>query len=262
MSKNYNFTITKIYGLVNRQAPPNWSLKGIRHRNSHRLTLVLSGDGQFDYDGKIVKLNKNDIFWFPKNIRRNGKTNPDDPWHFIGVHFNMETFGENDDNDFSELNDTPIHCPKNIRQKLIDLSMVWEEKGIAYQTKCRAMLQDILTDLIIYNEKSHHNPKHYNKIEIIQNHIQENITKQFKIEELAKMAGVSISYFRQLFKSISGMSVTQYINFIKIDKAKDLLISGEYNVTEVAAQTGYTDIFYFSRIFKQYTGHPPSYYLQ
>ncbi len=259
--RNYNFTVTKIYGLVERQAPPDWSLKAVRHGNSYRLSLILNGNGWFVYNGQTVKMKKDEIFLFPHNIYRDGYTDPEDPWYFITVHFNMETFGENNDNDFSELNAKPIHCPKNIRQKIIELSAVWQEKGLAYETKCRAILQDVMTDLVIYNERSRHNPLRYQKIETVQTHIQENIEKHFKIEDLAAMADVSVSYFRQLFKSITGMSVAQYVNFIKINKAKDLLISGEYNVTEVANQTGYSDIFYFSRIFKHHTGHPPSYYL-
>lgn len=88
--------------------------------------------------------------------------------------------------------------------------------------------------------------------------INENVNKNFKVSELAREAGMSESYFRAMFKSYSGYSVVQYQNFIKISYARDLLLSGNYRVNEVAAAVGISDVYYFSRLFTKIVGTNPS----
>ena len=54
-----------------------------------------------------------------------------------------------------------------------------------------------------------------------------------------------------------GVSPLAYINSLKITRAKELLLSGMYTVTEVAFMSGYSDISHFSREFKKSTGVSP-----
>ncbi|NLY76330.1 MAG: helix-turn-helix transcriptional regulator [Firmicutes bacterium] len=103
---------------------------------------------------------------------------------------------------------------------------------------------------------------HFHTIEKIINHIESNFTKTYSVEELARMAGLSPSHFRLLFKRVTGFSVTQYQINMKINKAKDLLISGACNVSEAAYLLGFNNIYYFSRLFKKNTGVNPSDYLK
>jgi len=53
-----------------------------------------------------------------------------------------------------------------------------------------------------------------------------------------------------LFKQVAGMTSNQDVTMARIGKAKDFLHSGEMNVSETAAHTGYRDLFHFSRQFK------------
>jgi len=92
--------------------------------------------------------------------------------------------------------------------------------------------------------------------------IQENYQKNFSIEELTQYSGLSPSYFRRLFKKATGLTPLQYQNYIKINKAKDLLLSGECNVSEAAFSVGFDNVHYFSRIFKKIAGVNPSHYLK
>jgi AraC-like DNA-binding protein len=82
--------------------------------------------------------------------------------------------------------------------------------------------------------------------------------ESYSIEELAELADISPSYFRNLFKRVTGLTVTQYKNRIKISKARDLILSGKCNVTEAAKTVGFNNIYYFSRLFKKITCANPS----
>jgi AraC family transcriptional regulator, arabinose operon regulatory protein len=95
-----------------------------------------------------------------------------------------------------------------------------------------------------------------NVLAYIQNHIHEVIST----EELAEKLHYSPAYFTKMFKKYTGLAPIQYINKARLDKAKMLLKTTDMMVSEIAASTGFCDIFYFSKSFKKYTGFSPSDY--
>jgi AraC-like DNA-binding protein len=85
----------------------------------------------------------------------------------------------------------------------------------------------------------------------------ENLDTNVNIEELAGKLNVGYSYFRQMFRKYTGISPTQYHLSLRIQKAKDLLVSTEKSFKEIAIDLGFESYFYFSRIFKDKTGKSP-----
>lgn len=85
----------------------------------------------------------------------------------------------------------------------------------------------------------------------------ENLNTNVNIEELAEELNVGYSYFRQMFRKYTGISPTQYHLSLRIQKAKDLLISTDQSFKEIAIDLGFESYFYFSRIFKDKTGKSP-----
>lgn len=85
-------------------------------------------------------------------------------------------------------------------------------------------------------------------------HYQEAIS----IQILADECGLSASRFSHLFREVTGMTAVQYINDLRISKAAVLLSSTDYDVSEIAARTGFRDCAYFSRMFRRSCGCCPS----
>lgn len=83
-----------------------------------------------------------------------------------------------------------------------------------------------------------------------------NAACSVSIPELARLAGVSETHFRRLFREHTGRSPTQFLAAARISRAKELLTRG-VPVKIAAAEVGYRDVFYFSRVFKQLTGTSP-----
>ncbi len=80
------------------------------------------------------------------------------------------------------------------------------------------------------------------------------------LENISKHLGVSSVYFRKLFREYYGISPMRYINGLRIKQAKTLLKSGTVSVEQVAANTGFSSVFSFSRAFKSVTGYAPTQY--
>ena len=87
--------------------------------------------------------------------------------------------------------------------------------------------------------------------------IAENYQKSITLEDAAETIGVSAMYAGQLFKKEMGCSFKQYLSEFRVEKAKDLLRSGNYRIYEVSQMTGYQTPQYFCNIFKKITGISP-----
>lgn len=88
-------------------------------------------------------------------------------------------------------------------------------------------------------------------------YFRENLNTNVNIEKLACDLNVGYSYFRQMFRKYTGISPTQYHLSLRIQRAKDLLVSSDLSFKEIAIELGFESYFYFSRIFKDKTGQSP-----
>lgn len=77
---------------------------------------------------------------------------------------------------------------------------------------------------------------------------------------LARLCFTSEAYFRRLFNARFGTSPAKYIKSLRIGKAKNLLASAAYSVTQIAEKCGYSSVYYFCQDFKTETGETPSAY--
>ena len=85
-----------------------------------------------------------------------------------------------------------------------------------------------------------------------------NIDTKLTLADLSELVQLSSAYLSRVFKETTGYSVIEFFNKLKVDKAKELIIEGDKKVKEVAQILGFTDEFYFSRIFKKIEGISPS----
>ena len=93
----------------------------------------------------------------------------------------------------------------------------------------------------------------HRRIEKVTDFIYENYNREITMEDLAKRCGISKEYFIRAFKEDTGMPPGRFVTNLRMNKAKELLLSGNHRVREVAALVGIRDEFYFSKLFKKTT---------
>ena len=94
----------------------------------------------------------------------------------------------------------------------------------------------------------------------ITRYIEENYTSQITLQSLAARFGLSKQYIMRLFREQFGMTVTHYINEVKLRKSLDLLTFHSLSISEVAYAVGFSSLYYFDRIFKKTYALTPSEY--
>jgi AraC-like DNA-binding protein len=80
------------------------------------------------------------------------------------------------------------------------------------------------------------------------------------LEELGKKIGCSHFYLSRIFSAQTGKTITQYLRQLRLERAAELLKSGEYNVTEAAMEVGYNSLSHFSAAFHEAFGSCPGLY--
>jgi len=91
-------------------------------------------------------------------------------------------------------------------------------------------------------------------------HIENDLSRAHKLDDLASIASLSISQFKILFAKYTGMSVTEYLTMLRMEKARALLVNTDTPVSIIAEASGYTNQSAFSRRFRTYFDAPPSQY--
>lgn len=97
-------------------------------------------------------------------------------------------------------------------------------------------------------------------VERVKELILEDITQELTLDQIVQKLGISKYYLVHTFKTISGTTIVEYRNSLRLTKAKKLLIETNKNITEIAVECGFGNASYFSKLFKQSEKISPSEY--
>ena len=90
--------------------------------------------------------------------------------------------------------------------------------------------------------------------------LKQNLAEPPALEELGRKIGCSHFYLSRIFSARTGLTLTQYLRQLRLEKAAELLRSGEFNVTEAALEVGYNSLSHFSAAFHETFGCCPGLY--
>lgn len=242
-----------------------------------RLYFISEGNGYLIFDGSKIKLEPNHMYLIPSYVPCS---------YFFGsnlahiyIHFSVEMpSGLNMYNLFRVLSKIeadaddpalfqkclklnpgyalPHHDPKVYQSK------PWINKEISYDSlahylETSAIISQLFSRFIkeelsvnISKIANHH-------FRSILKHIQRNIAQEISICELAEMFCTSKDHFSRVFKSITGLSPNEYIIRKRLEKAKLLLLTTNYSLSEIIQLTGFKTTAYFCRVFKKYSSYTP-----
>ncbi|OAB26539.1 hypothetical protein PMSD_25490 [Paenibacillus macquariensis subsp. defensor] len=94
----------------------------------------------------------------------------------------------------------------------------------------------------------------------IYDYVNENYAQDIMLSELALQLHLNYSYLSYYFKQQTNENLTTYINKVRIENAKQLLLNWELSISEISRMTGFSEHNYFSKVFKKITGMTPAEY--
>ncbi len=228
----------------------------------HFLALCASGRARCSIQGRPYSIGPGELLLLPTRSPGEGRGEREASAPCFSAEFGLSFANEWSEREFHRLGPV-VKCPNPFEPSALfrELYRAWNVGNAGYLVQGRAVLLKLLYLFIRGNSWSAIRDPHYDTIGKLLNLMAAGGQGTFTVRQFAELAGLSPSYLRLLFKRATGMTVVQYQQHVKISKARDLLLSGECNVTEASRRAGFQDIYYFSKLFKRRGGVKPSYYM-
>lgn len=102
--------------------------------------------------------------------------------------------------------------------------------------------------------------KMYTRISAVFEYIGEHFRENITLEELARLVSLSPHYLCKCFKKVTGRTIFEYIEQMRIQYSCYLLGTTKDSVMEIALRSGFNTVSYFNRVFKKYCGNTPKEY--
>ena len=224
------------------------------HWHTHEnweLVYCTGGEGAFRFeDGTELAYKAGDAVAIPPEVRHanfsgNGFTN---------IHLTMEAPSFPFRDAFRVTDDSEGHLRNAFREAKFYYISDMKRKELLL-----AALGELISGyMVVYHSNSEFSAPVEQLRSVIINHYAE---PDFALDEAIRSQPFHYDYLRKLFNIAFSVSPSNYIRNMRINYAKELLCTGEYSITSVAALSGFNSVVYFSREFKKATGVPPNKYI-
>ncbi len=248
----YNCEVTDVRFMLLRALEKNAVpiLLNDRKMNFNDLTFVRSGELSYIINEKSFTVKAGEAMYCPTGARR---------YRFKGTQ-SADYFSVNFKCAPEEKLDLPYHIKDaltpEIEEYFKNIMKLVDRTGEYDKFKC-----DAYTSLIAYATLERKPESIENRyLTGMKSYISENWNKKISIGDVTSAAGLSRSYGAAFFKEHTGMPVMNYIIRVRIGKACEMLKYSDDMIYEIAENTGFKDLYYFSNMFKKIVGMSPKKY--
>lgn len=157
-----------------------------------------------------------------------------------------------------------------IDQYMQEALLAFDQQNEHFKLICSCKLIEILTVLSTYfSKKIFHDTNNRNSIAGQMNKTQELLSylrnsyrEKLTGDLIASQMNMNFDYLNRIFKKQTGFTIFSYLNTIRINKAKEYLLTGTMKSYEIARLVGFNDEYHFSKAFKKSVGQTPTQFLQ
>lgn len=244
------------------------------------IGLCLEGDGTFIFGKKTFPVIPGDVFIVSNFEHHVAVTKADQTTKYLFIVFlpeliapsgsrmfdveylspfwyDLETFSNKIDNHTSTAN--------TIGQSMLEIFHLWtgQQKGCRHlvEANLRRILGELIrhystTDSAYFTTKIHNRVKLQPVLTYIQEHFRENIT----LDQVARQLHMSESRFRHFFKEVTNFGFKEYVTYLRINEAKQLLVLTDTKISHMIDSIGYSNAYQFYKLFYRYVAMTPAEY--
>lgn len=236
----------------------------------YEILFVEKGGGSIVFGDSVSEIHGGDFVFINSFEEHYFKQNDSEgPFHCYRILFDISTLGSEGDPCRSFFEGIRLcrflKMPPELEQRFVNVGALRKDSD-GMEIILRSILLDIISyaveteqyeqfSRILKNEK-----RNISAIDNAIHYIQDNYSENINLGEILNLTNYSKSHFIRLFKDSTGMNVSEYINKYRIEKACFDLIYTNNNITEIATASGFNNIQYFSRKFKEYMDCTPKQY--
>lgn len=240
-----------------------------------QISVILSGNGKYVIDDAVYDVEAGDVLFFDSKVKHhNVVTNVKEPVveffvgfsdiHFHGMPENSIDFGVS-----PKIMHMKSHMKQEVNKICYDMVMEYQSGQPGKEFMVKAYMTQLLVQVVrglTMNVKKTDVEEFetYNRsyaVKRIINYLNENYEQRISLEQIAHNMYLSPVYISKIFKEETGESPINYLIKIRLERAKEILQTGNSgSIKSIAKAVGYDDVYHFSKLFKKYYGISPLYY--
>ncbi len=230
----------------------------------HIMIFNLSGKGWVRLENKLYTVSPNQVAFLPAGLPHAYGADDSIPWNIYWMHVSgkdAKAFSQRLDSIVQEYVFDVVKAEPLI--ELFEAAIRFSLAPLDYKTmtKLTMLAHQILGEsLMQWKGKRQASRVIEGRILRSIHYMQESLDKNLSLEELARVATLSIPHYSSLFKSHTGSSPLRFFTRLRLQKACRLMEDPGQSLEAIAFQLGFNDSFYFGRIFKKYFDMSPSRY--
>ncbi|CAG7644838.1 AraC family transcriptional regulator [Paenibacillus allorhizosphaerae] len=226
----------------------------------HILLLVVKGTVDYRLGDANVTLGKGDGLFIPQGTLRSRSVHTDasEPQQMYSVHFrdsSPEYLVHFMDEPYKRIRPFGYDY---LKQRFSMLSECWLGKMPCYEMISQGIALEILgliqSELVAEGIPS----SKRNLAARIQQYIVKHYRDPIRLQELAAYVDRSPNYISSVFKEVTGRTPVEYMHEVRITSAREMLLTTNMTIGEIADALGYCDQTYFNYMYKKIVGQPPS----
>jgi len=242
------------------------------------LCFVEEGSGYHYVDDKVIPIKRGDLFVIPigtSHVFRPSSPKQDKPLVIYNCIFRPSVLAEwkhmfsSNSKVMKLLFGSPRVTIKDIHFQdrndqfstlFYNMHTEYLRKHTGYKTILTTLLIQILSMLQRYEVQPTTEDTPANKLEDALEYIKNNYAQNITVKQMADLSYMSASHFQRLFKKSTGLTFTQYLQNVRIQKCCELLKTTNKSVNQIANLVGYQDMKFFHYLFRKKTGVTPQQY--
>ncbi len=228
-------------------------------RNEYILHYVEKGKGYFKTGGKTYTVSEGDIFAIYPGEKICYYSDTESPWTNCWINFVGK--GANDILSRTGITkDSPvIYVKSDGFVSTVKHCLKYVNSDDYTQTRLSAFSLEFLSLIEEKNNKSGAMTKKEKYLSSAISYMEYYFPDGISASDVSNYLGIERTYFYRIFKEETGISPTEYLTDLRIEKAKQLIQSGD-SFASIASAVGISDIYYFSKLFTKKVGVTPSSY--
>jgi len=249
---------------------------GEHYHDFYEIEYIRSGEGYHIINGEKHRVGAGDVFFTNIGSSHYFETTFENPIIVYNCVFNQSALdgiceGFNKNSAFGELRVLPENMNRpyaylydsnfEIKDILDKMLCEYANKSEGYLMQITGLLLMLLTSFSRkYGGFHEENGKHQEQLYEVKRHIKEHFRDEINLDDLARIARVHPNYLCRIFKDQVGISISKYIQNVRINYAAMLLRDSNISISYIMSEVGYNNEKYFREIFKDKIGKSPQQY--
>jgi|SRR5690625_32192 len=251
------------------------TMKNYHLHDDYEIFYLLEGERIYLINGERYVVKKNNLVYIDRNIIHKTKVTDVSNTKRIVINFHDSFLTTDEDLLLNQLFDKGPHIIIIPPNKIKIIQMIIEKlysEYISNDDKREVYIKALLVQLLIESNRllnlqtnNYSNEVGYDQFikheiaEVIK-YINQHYKKDISLSLLANQFNLSEQYISRLFKQVTGVTLINYLNAVRINQAKRLLLETSMKVNDISKRVGYSNNVHLWRVFKRFTGYSPSEY--